>query len=132
MTISNSPAPRIRWEDNEHRWDDGGSILGHVGTFDGWLFQIAQASSDPGDEALALMLQLPGVSVAEISQGGNPEAIKAEAERWLSGFVASLGAIFPEGECPECGFRPPTHTHDKNCSRYPPGYRRNSGRGIEP
>lgn len=87
---------RIRWEDNERRWDDGGSILGRAGTREDWLFQITQANNDPDDEALALMLQLPGADhrASEITQGGSPEALKAKAEEWLEEFVSSLGAVF--------------------------------------
>ena len=75
---------RIRWEDNEARWDDNGSILGHVGTRGEWLFQIAEANDDPGDEELALYVTLPGTHKARhIGTGISPLELKAEAERWL-------------------------------------------------
>jgi hypothetical protein len=36
----------------------------------------------------------------------------------ISGPVDRVLAALRESECPECGFRPPTHTHDKDCPRY--------------
>lgn len=103
--------PRIRWEN-----DPIGSTAGYVGTHKPWVFQIFKYA--PTVERWTLIAQLPGM-IGDDVRSPDPDELKSEAERWLSGFVAS-GAIFPEGECPECGFRPPTHTHDKNCSRYAP------------
>jgi hypothetical protein len=108
---------RIRWEPAKyHGW------TGHTGTLESWAFQVWQSNSDHGDVVLGeweLMTQLPvAVPRDGLRHSHDPEVLKAEAERWLERFVVSLGAVFPEGECPECGFRPPTHTHDKDCSRY--------------
>ena len=88
---------RIRWEDNEHRWDDGGCMLGYAGTRKDWLFQIFEATDDADDETLALTFSLSGVSAVEIAQGDSTEKLKAEAEKWLEEFASSLGAVFPGG-----------------------------------
>lgn len=107
------PAPRIRWEDFP-----AGQAAGYVGTLNPAVFRIWEPENDDGEWMLTAAA-LPGAA-GEQRYGSSPDELKAEAERWLEEFVSSLGAVFPEGECPECGFRPPTHTHDKNCSRYAP------------
>lgn len=87
---------RIRWEDNERRWDDNGTILGYVGTRSEWLFAICEANDDADDEELVLTVAFPGTHQAgSIGTGVSPVDLKAEAERWLTGFVTSLGATFP-------------------------------------
>jgi hypothetical protein len=105
---------RIRWEPAEH-----GGWIGYAGTLKPFIFQIHEACAWKVPDlidGLALASTLPG-DLGHYVRGTDPDRLKAEAERWLEEFASSLGAIFPEGECPECGFRPPTHTHDKNCSR---------------
>lgn len=110
---------RIRWEDNERRWDDSGSILGYVGTRSEWMFQIGEANDDADDEELMLTVAFPGThQAASIGSGVSPLGLKAEAERWLEESTASIGAVFPGAHCSECGFTVPRHDHDKSCSHY--------------
>jgi hypothetical protein len=82
-------AARIRWEQSEY----GGSLLGYAGTFDGWLFQIFKASDDIDDGTQALMATLPG-ALGDYRYKIDLDELKAEAERWLEEFTASIGAVF--------------------------------------
>jgi hypothetical protein len=77
---------RIRWEPTEH-----GGFIGHVGTLDPWVLQIWR----PDDSGvLRLDSTLPGQFGCHV-ENTDPKPLKAEAERWLEEFVASLGAVFP-------------------------------------
>jgi hypothetical protein len=84
---------RIRWEPIEH-----GGWTGHVGTFADWLFQIWDAASVGG--VWQLDSTLPG-DWRRIAASADPDELKAEAERWLSEFVVSLGAVFPSATADE-------------------------------
>jgi hypothetical protein len=88
------PPARIRWED-----DGRNSFEGYAGTWDWRLFDVWQTPSDFGDAVVGewvLSTQLPGRFRRDRSHGRDPEPLKAEAEQWLSEFVASLGASFPK------------------------------------
>lgn len=80
---------RIRWEPTGY-----GGFTGHVGTLaeESWLFQIWNAASVGGEWQLDSTL--PGHFFR--ATGADPDDLKVEAERLLSEFVASLGAIFPD------------------------------------
>ena len=80
-------AERIRWEPTGY---DGWT--GHVGEAKPWLFQIWK--SFPGAKNWILSSVLPGQFGAR-DYDEDPEALKEPAEKWLAGFVSSLGAIFP-------------------------------------
>jgi len=79
---------RIRWEPTRY-----GGWTGHVATLDPWVFQIFRSVCDEG--AWKLMAQLPG-ELGNARAGDDLDELKAEAERWLTGFVVSLGAVFPD------------------------------------
>jgi hypothetical protein len=78
---------RIRWTDDLGRIT---GFTGCVGTCGAWLFQVWKA-----DDGWILEARLPGAGGRRISSD-NPDDLKAEAEGWLAGFVASLGAVFPD------------------------------------
>ena len=82
---------RVRWHAGAEKWAT--AWFGCVGTVDPHLFSILRPMA-PGDE-WALTADLPG-HLGKVSYGDNPDALKAEAERWLGQFVSSLGASFPE------------------------------------
>jgi hypothetical protein len=105
---------RIRWEDITSSIDAIAS-RGYVGKLERRSFIIYRPELSDGQYRLLCLI---GDRGGESLYRDDPEPLKAEAERWLEEFASSLGASFPEGECPECGFRPPTHTHDKNCSHH--------------
>ena len=79
---------RIRWEPTKY-----GGWTGHVGSLESWAFQIFKTGL--GYVGWSLTAQLPG-SLGEGCQSDDPDELKAKAERWLAGFVSSLGAIFPD------------------------------------
>ena len=79
---------RIRWEPTEY-----GGFAGYVGTLVPWAFQIYQPT--PRDDQWRLQAQLPG-ALGYVADPDDPEKLKAEAERWLAEFAASLGAVFPD------------------------------------
>ena len=81
---------RIRWEPTKY-----GGWTGGTGTLDGWLFQVWKAPAPVGPWRLES--GLPG-NFWRIEDGDDPDELKAEAERWLAGFVASLGAVFLEDD----------------------------------
>ena len=82
-------ADRIRWND-----DGFATFTGHIGTLNPHAFQIWKPLGDEGEWVLTAAL--PGMgNVARYGDG--PEALKPEAERLLAQFVASLGAVFPDG-----------------------------------
>jgi len=93
------------------RWQSSGiAFYGDVGTFNGRAFTIwrpgSMRSDDVGrlvtdlDEGV-LVTQLPGMEDERYCSKDEKE-LKAEAERWLTRFVSSLGAVFPDPEPPEC------------------------------
>jgi len=88
---------RIRWEPTKY-----GGWTGHTGTLESWVFQVWQSNSDHGDVVLGeweLMTQLPvAVPRDGLRHDYDPDKLKAEAERWLEEFAASIGAAFPGAE----------------------------------
>ena len=78
---------RIRWQPTKY-----GGFTGHVGTLETWAFQIHQPVF--AGQGWVLTATFPGA--LDDVRPGTPEKLKAEAERWLAGFVASLGAVFPD------------------------------------
>ncbi len=82
---------RIRWEGRPEI--SSAAYLGYVGTLDPDLFRIYAPDDRDDDWILASML--PGQSSLR-HYSDNPDAPKAEAEKWLAEFTSSLGAIFPE------------------------------------
>lgn len=80
---------RIRWEPTEY-----GGFGGYVGTLAPWVFQI-YVPSVRDDRGWILQAQLPGALGKYVTSPDDPEALKAEAERWLEEFAVSLGAVFP-------------------------------------
>ena len=74
---------RIRWHEEDYE-----SLIGYIGNFEPWAYQIWKSGAD-----WSLMSQLPG-DIGRAKRGSLDD-LKAEAERWLSGFVSSLGAAFP-------------------------------------
>lgn len=79
---------RIRWEPTKH-----GGWTGHVGTIKGFVFQVWKPTH-PEAEPYRLQSGLPGY-FGRFKDSASPDELKAEAERWLSEFVSSLGAVFP-------------------------------------
>ena len=82
---------------SEHiRWQDEpiGSIGGYVGTLDEWAFQIWRPDPMASGEWV-LTSALTGQHL-ERRYSDDPESLKPEAEKLLTAFGASLGAIFPD------------------------------------
>jgi hypothetical protein len=81
---------RIRWEPNGHS-----AFLGYVGTLtdSDWLFQVWRLDAVTGTWRLSS--SLAGQFGWDLDHDG-PDELKAEAERWLERFVASLGAVLPD------------------------------------
>jgi hypothetical protein len=78
---------RIRWEPTKY-----GGWTGHVGTIKQFVFQVWKPAED---KPWQLESNLPG-HFGHISTSADPDKLKRRAEDWLSGFVSSLGAVFPE------------------------------------
>ena len=89
---------RIRWTEDVTVVPIGGSVSaweGRVGNVarGTYLFLITLRSL--GGDDYALCTELPSMGKKR-AYDPDPEKLKAEAERWLTGFVTSLGAVFPE------------------------------------
>lgn len=82
---------RIRWEDSGYA--DG--LLGYVGSMPEWAFQIWTGGNRAKYQLITALPIAPAGS--ERPESANPEELKAEAEKRLAEFTASLGATFPEG-----------------------------------
>ena len=82
-------AERIRWELTEY-----GSWRGRVAAAEKFQFQLWR---QPRSENWRLEVGFPG-GFLRVASGVDPEGLKPEAERWLTEFVSSLGAVFPEDE----------------------------------
>ena len=78
---------RIRWT------EDNGVVAwsGTIGVIPSHQFVIIRP--ERGSDEYALGCLLPGMDGHAY---GNPDELKAEAERWLEEYVASLGAVFPD------------------------------------
>jgi len=87
-------AARIRWETYENDSGSHAVYLGFVGTYDEAAFRLYEP--DAHDPEWILAPVLPGSGHRHY--GDSPDGLKAEAERLLSEFVASLGAVWPESE----------------------------------
>lgn len=83
--------PRIRWIDSPETSTT--AFIGWAGSIHESQFAIYKPDQDEGD--YILVSQLSGLDEKR-SYDADPEALKAEAERWLAGFVSSLGAVFPD------------------------------------
>lgn len=81
----------IRWSDDPA---DACHFIGHVGTITEPAFKLYGPID--GSDRWLLSIRLKGA--AEFAYGDGPDALKAEAERRLEQFVASLGAVFPAAE----------------------------------
>jgi hypothetical protein len=79
---------RIRWHDEP---DGLAASTGYVGTLDPLVFQIWRP--DTFSAEWTLTARLPGDGDKAVC-GAGPDELRAEAERWLERFVASLGAVF--------------------------------------
>lgn len=79
--------PRIRWEEALD-----GETIGYIGTLPLPAFRIYSPDAAHGNWLLSIRLA-PG---NEFVYGASMDELKAEAERWLAGFVSSLGAVFFE------------------------------------
>lgn len=84
---------RIRWEDEPEGYavtSDG--FIGPIG----WRWRAFKIWNPDTrvDPRPFLTSDLPGWDRSQ--HHGTPNELKAEAERWLSEFVASLGAVFPD------------------------------------
>jgi hypothetical protein len=86
-------AARIRWNDDGTR-----PVTGHVGSLDPSAFSLYQPEYT-GDEWV-LMSRLPGQENV-CRYGASADDLKPEAEKLLAGFVADLGAVFPDAEAGE-------------------------------
>ena len=78
---------RIRWSDDPAC---PGDFNGHVGTVTRLAFRIIGPGSVNERWLLSIRLPVP----SEFVYADGPDKLKAEAERWLERFVASLGASF--------------------------------------
>lgn len=83
---------RIRWEDSGYP----DSLLGYVGNHEEWLFQI-WTGGDRGQYQLISSMAF-GPAGSERPESADLEELKAEAEKRLAEFTASLGATFPPVE----------------------------------
>jgi hypothetical protein len=93
---------RIRWGHDEP--GDGITLdgsTGSVGTLDSAVFHIWKAPQYGGE--LVLTSDLPGQE-GRRSFGSYPAELKATAERWLSEFISSLGAVFPDSPAASPGW----------------------------
>ena len=88
----------IRWE------GDGlsGNHVGRVGTLAWPAFRIY--GPDAAHDNWMLAIQLSSAD-GRLRYGDDPDKLKAEAEQWLAGFVAALGAIFPDAAAADLRFR---------------------------
>jgi len=82
-----SDAERIRWEESPLGMTDG-----HVGGVEACLFSVWQPPQASGEWVLTT--ELPGMEGTRV-YGDDPGELKAEAERLLAKFTASLAAVFP-------------------------------------
>lgn len=76
--------PRIRWTADKYGWN------GYVGMVEPRSFQIWKE-----EHRLVLSSGLLGQFTKVAVHPDDPEPLKAEAETWLTEFVASIGAQFP-------------------------------------
>lgn len=82
---------RIRWEPAPSY--SLAAFVGRTGSNDADVFKIF--TPDMGEPDWILNSALPGWDNCR-GHGNDPDALKAEAERWLEEFVSSLGAVFED------------------------------------
>src|SRR5580704_17990200 len=90
MTTPKPPAGRIRWTDetvNGHL-----VTAGYAGTFAEAAFRLY--GPEGAQERWLLATRL--IAGTGFIPADTPDELKAEAERWLTRFVSSLGAVFPD------------------------------------
>lgn len=80
---------RIRWEETSL-----GEFAGRVGTIRWLAYQMRPPAYDGG--AWQLTSYIPG-SIGKCTHYDDREEAQAKAEEWLTEFIASIGAVFPEG-----------------------------------
>lgn len=80
---------RIRWEPTEY-----GGFTGYVGMLEQSAFYIYK----PEREGEQWLLSAAAFLGARYLQADSADELRAAAERWLSEFVSSLGAVFPEDD----------------------------------
>ena len=124
MTPTSSPdrndTGRIRWKQGDDR--TFAVSHGYVGTIETQQFILYEPDKHAGGSRAAEWLLTSRLAGEDrMRYGGDPDDLKATAERWLSEFISSLGASFPDEpyvdpDCEECGFGLPRH--DKDCSHY--------------
>jgi hypothetical protein len=88
------PTAHIRWEQETPQ-----DINGYVGTMDVPMFQLWRTPCDYGDVLIGdwvLSSGVPKLATHRLHSSRDVDALKAEAERWLEEFTASIGAVFPE------------------------------------
>jgi hypothetical protein len=94
MTRTAARPARIRWEDAPPL--AGGVYLiasiGYVGTIEEPAFRIYT----PDEIHARWLLSIRLTAGSQFRYADGPDQLKAEAERWLAGFISSLGAPFPE------------------------------------
>jgi hypothetical protein len=84
---------RIRW--HEEAAGNIAAFTGSAGTIDPDVFRIYPP--DAAGAPWTLTSSLPGFGHYR-TYGDGPDELKDDAERWLAGFVSSLGAVFPEDD----------------------------------
>ena len=83
---------RIRW--HEGPATSAVAFAGTVGTVAPSLFGVFKPWESMGETDHTLTTGLPGMGSKRFF--GTEEEVKAEAERWLTEFACSLGAVFPD------------------------------------
>jgi hypothetical protein len=89
MADDASPA-RIRWQDADESAPPC-CLTGYAGAVGEDLFRIFPPDDEEPEHVLTA--DLPGMRGRR--SYGTPDEVKAEAERWLTEFASSLGAVFP-------------------------------------
>lgn len=102
--MADETAARIRWRPETSLVP---GHAGHVGALDQALFRIYGPDSPDGEYMLTTAL--PGME--DCRSWGAEDEVKAEAERWLTKFASSLGAVFPPVGAVEWGSRFTTAGH---------------------
>jgi hypothetical protein len=73
-------------------WNDGDEYTGSAGAIGPFSFRIQRLF---GQGSWLLTAELPGLGFRD-ARNEDLDVLKAEAERWLEEFTASIGAVFPE------------------------------------
>lgn len=89
MADNDASPSRIRWQAEPGLF---AGFSGYAGTLAQPLFRVYSPESPDGDHAM--VGNLP--ALPDTPAYGTEAEVKAEAERWLAGLAASLGAVFPD------------------------------------